>query len=396
MVHMTLLQHQTDFQECLRLASELLGGPARALDLEWKLEQMLRKQLRRIARRGIGSDAGIVRFKEERRGHEVAIGLELVSVSDAGRAIRLVKVSAPHGSDDSTECYEFWAVLGDDYRRLYRFLRMQLRREQGGVRPILREPDSTRLWDNTIGFLKRDCESLKQYGVPQKRGVLLLGEPGNGKTMACRWLRGQCVRQGLDWKSVSAEEYDSMREKAEAHELFELERPGVVFFDDLDMALRDRAQVGTTRDHSTFLAALDGLDVKRGVVYIFTSNATLVDLDPAFRRPGRIDLVMTFERPDAELRRRLITEAWHADIVAHLAVESVVRQTDGFSFAEMEELKKLLVLHQLDSGEWSWSAAWQAFQAGCEERDAQRIFGFNRPRFTTMARTLSVPQFTDR
>ncbi len=386
---MTLRQHQFDHQECLRSAAEALGEPVRAIDLDWTMEQLLRQHARVVGRAGLAGAAPVVRFEGGRAGREVAVGMELYALTAgtaAGAPLRVAKIIAPYDTYDTDEVYRFWAVPAADYRRLYRFLRTQLRRAQRSVAPVMHDEDRRRLWENTIGFLRHGCQRLARYGVPQKRGVLLLGEPGNGKTMACRWLRSECSRHGFEWRSVNAEEYAGAKENGRAHSLFQLDRPGVVVFDDLDMAIRDRDAVGHTADHSTFLAAMDGMDVRHGVVYIFATNARLAELDRAFYRPGRIDVTLQFAAPDADLRRRLIVEHWHADVVAGLSVDDVVRQTDGLSFAELEETKKLLVLTQLTEGDWNWPAAWRAFQAGCEDRKPTS-FGFARHSFTTTSCT---------
>jgi hypothetical protein len=306
------------------------------------------------------------------------VGLERFRIRPPGPPIRIVRVIAPRAFRQMDSLYEFWAVAAGDIRRFYRFLRHAMRLAQHNAPPIMPEAERARLWDHTIGFLRRGCEILRKFGVAQKRGVLLLGEPGNGKTMACRWLRSQCGRHGLDWRSVTAEEYESKRNDAEAHELFELERPGIVCFDDMDVALRDRDKFGETRDHSTFLGALDGLELRQGIVFIFTSNARLADLDPAFCRPGRIDLILSFMRPDSQQRARLIRESWHPEIALHIAIQEVVRQTDGLSFAEIEETKRLLVLDHLKSGQWDWPRAWKEFQSGREDRKDKGTIGFAR------------------
>jgi cell division protease FtsH len=366
----------SEIRRGLRLAEQDLGAPARAVSLTWNIEQMLLRVARREGRRGLDGGAAHLEFSSGRPGHELKFGLERFRVNTPDGPLRVVRVIAPQATYDPDACYEFWAVARADYLPLYRFLRAELRREQRAEPPIMRSEDQARLWDNSVGFLRRGSEVLRRYGVPQKRGILLLGEPGNGKTMACRWLRWECERRGLEWRSVSAEEYDEERRGGNAHQLFELCRPGMVFFDDVDMALRDRGADDPTPDRSTFLGALDGLSRHQGVVYVFTSNAKASQIDPAFRRPGRIDLVMSFPPPDAALRRQLIERTWHADLLANVAVDQIVAATDGLSFAEVEEVKKLLVLGYLHTNCWNWDGAWRLFRSGRGDSDASRRIGF--------------------
>jgi hypothetical protein len=109
-------------------------------------------------------------------------------------------------------------------------------------------------------------------------------------------------------------------------------------------------------------------------VYLFTSNLKPHELDPAARRPGRIDLFVEFPRPNAELRRQFFVEHWVAEARDNTPVDEAVRSTDGFSFAELDELKKLLVLRYLDIEVWDWAWARQEFARRNDgSRDQPRI-----------------------
>src|SRR5207248_11274974 len=134
-------------------------------------------------------------------------------------------------------------------------------------------------------------------------------------------------------------------------QLFSVDRCGIVFFDDMDLALRDRETVHETEDQAVFLSAMDGITVNEGVVFVFTTNCSLGLIDRAFKRPGRIDLVLHFNLPDAGLRRQLM-ERWHEEIRRHLDLEKAVVSTEGYSFAEVEELKNLLVMHFMEAERW--------------------------------------------
>lgn len=373
---MNIADHQRNHEFCLAQAAELLGTPVRALNLAWCAEQLFRAHLRLEGRRGLTSEYPLMSFTGGPKGQKLEYGLELYSLAIDCLSMPLVHIVAPQCGDWAPACYDFWAVPVDGHRRAYRFLRRLERQSFEAQPPIMRDADRQRLWDNTVGFLRQGSDRLKRFGFPQKRGVVLLGEPGNGKTMASRWLLAQCHRHGLRWRSVTAEEYETACQAGTVRALFELDGPGIVLFDDLDQALRDRDQQDAGTRRTTFLTELDGLYPREGVVYLFTSNTRWSDLDPAFRRPGRIDLLLTFPRPDADLRRRFVIERWHPELTAVLDLDSVVSETEDLTFAEMDEVKKLLVLRYLDEGRWDWTSAWAAYTESHGRSRLQRKIGF--------------------
>jgi hypothetical protein len=292
----------------------------------------------------------------------VQLGLRLYEIE----GVRFVRV---HGDVDERNMWlgNFAVVDRKDYRRLYRIaLRCRRDAEPPSPAPVLPPEQAEALWHNTIGYLDRtNLRRIKEYGGRARRGVLLTGAPGNGKTMACRWIWEECRRRRWDWRLVTPDTYQQARRnqcnaQEAVQELFRVGRRGVVFFDDMDLALRDRNTVHETEDQAIFLSAMDGISVTEGVVYVFTTNCPLELIDPAFKRPGRLDVVLHFKAPDAALRRRL-AERWHPDLRRHLDVNAVVASTDGYSFAEIEELKNLLILHFTDSQTWDWGWALKQF-----------------------------------
>ena len=160
---------------------------------------------------------------------------------------------------------DFVAVDRKDYRRLYR-IALRCRREQraaeraagaaaGAARPALEEHHRLSGRDN--------LDRIKAYGGRAKRGVLLTGSPGNGKTMACRWIWEACRQRRWEYRLVTPDNYRGARTNENVEELFSVERRGIVFFDDMDLALRDRDKIAETEDQAVFLSAMDGINVQR-------------------------------------------------------------------------------------------------------------------------------------
>ena len=212
--------------------------------------------------------------------------------------------------DYKDEAYDFYVVDRSNYIELFRIAVRASREKTAGDQPPVMHPDQLEtLRQNTIAYLDRqNLNRIKELGGRPKRGLLLTGPPGNGKTSACRWLWNECLRLGYEYKMVSPDAYQAARKACNPVEavkdLFTVNRRGVVFFDDMDIALRDRNTVKETDDQAVFLSALDGIEVNEGVVYVFTTNCFFELIDPAFKRPGRIDLVLHFQIPDATLATR--------------------------------------------------------------------------------------------
>lgn len=300
--------------------------------------------------------------------------------------VRFAHVVSQLDSTTESHFFNFHVVARADYLRLFRVaLRAMREREVAACPPVMKPDQLDTLRRNTLGYLDaKNLKRIKELGGRPKRGLLLTGPPGNGKTSACRWLWQECLRHGHEYKMVGPDAYRAARGSCApvqaVRELFTVSRRGVIFFDDMDIALRDRNTVKETDDQAVFLSALDGIEANEGVVYVFTTNCGLDLIDPAFKRPGRIDLVLHFHPPDAALRGELI-DRWHADVRAGFDVAAAVEQTDGYSFAEVEELKNLLILRHVETGGWEWDWAMEQFKQNRSElaADASRHVGFGLP-----------------
>ncbi len=308
----------------------------------------------------------------------IQIGIRVYEIE----GIRFARVRFHHS--DNTNCWGLDFITADqkDYGRLYKLaLKCRETNEPPSPPPVLPRDQLDTLWRNTIGYLQGgNLERIKAYGGRAKRGVLLTGAPGNGKTMACRWIWEACRKRSWEYRLVTPDTYRAARHHGTIDDLFSVERRGIIFFDDMDLALRDREKVNETEDQAVFLSAMDGITAHEGVAFVFTTNCSLDLIDRAFKRPGRLDVVLHFEPPDALLRRELL-DRWHPEIKSALDLERSVAETEGFSFAEVEELKNLLVMRYMEVAEWDWPWSLKQFEINRLELSNRpsRSVGFGAP-----------------
>jgi cell division protease FtsH len=277
-----------------------------------------------------------------------------------------VRVYSANAANRRCAGYNFLVCERADYRALYRKARIIRKQTAPPNPPPVLPPDTqAKLWQNTIGYLEpKNLDRIKRFG-------------GRG-----RWIHQECVRRNWDHKLITADDYAAARRDDDPGEavrqLFKVSKQGVIFFDDMDIALRDRDTVKETDDQSVFLTALDGVSGNEAVVYVFTTNCDIKLIDPAFRRPGRIDLTLHFAKPTADLRRRMV-ERWDAEIRAAIPIELMIEDSDGFSFAELDELRNLLIVDYLETGRWDWDRAKRAYRENRAELAAggkNRLVGF--------------------
>ncbi len=238
--------------------------------------------------------------------------------------------------------------------------------------PILRENLVNEVITNTIGFLLRRKE-IAQYGVRIRRGLLLDGPPGNGKTMLCRYIQELCTDNAIDWGIVTSSALDHAYQNNELNTLFQTFT--VTFFDDVDISYLDRGS-GNGKMACSILSAMDGMDQKSDVVRIFTTNEKIDKLDKAFTRPGRIDCTFTINKPDASLRRKLV-ESWPEEMISHIDIDALIIQSDDFSFAELEAIRSNLVTNFIFNQEWNLNKAFKDFSARREEIKPDSTLGYS-------------------
>ncbi len=178
-------------------------------------------------------------------------------------------------------------------------------------------------------------ETYHRYGVPWKRGILLVGTPGNGKTHAVKALVNALPQRCLYVKSFRGHGDPDEYSIADVFTKARRCAPCILVLEDLDSLV-------TKHNRSFFLNEMDGFAGNDGILTLATTNHP-GKLDQAIsRRPSRFDRTYHFDLPKAEVRRAYL-EHWNGSLEPEMrigadAVHEVGELTVDFSFAYLKEL----------------------------------------------------------
>ncbi len=178
-------------------------------------------------------------------------------------------------------------------------------------------------------------DKYTDLGLAWRRGALLIGPPGNGKTHCVRTLVKELAVASLYVQSLQHQYFESEQLLQRVFERARELRPCVLIFEDLDALVDEKNQ-------SFFLNQLDGFEKNDGLVVLATTNHPERIDSAIIDRPSRFDRKYHFELPEQDRRRRFLSDwqkrlsdqvDWPAD-----SVEALSQLTDGFSFAYLKEL----------------------------------------------------------
>ena len=231
-------------------------------------------------------------------------------------------------------------------------MKMQKKTFEEGKVPAVRFSDVAGMEENLqelrdiVTFLK-EGDKYAAMGAKMPRGVLLVGDPGTGKTMIAKAVAGEA---GVPFYAISGSEFVEVFAGVGAsrvRSLFQKARkkaPCIIFIDEIDAVGRERHSSGSGAEMeqdqtlNQLLVEMDGFDTTENVVVLAATNRIDV-LDSALTRPGRFDRRVYVSRPDVKGREAILgVHIKGKKLGEDVTLTNIARATPGLVGADLANI----------------------------------------------------------
>ena len=200
--------------------------------------------------------------------------------------------------------------------------------------------------EEIVEFLKNP-KKFTDMGARIPKGVLLVGQPGTGKTLLAKAVAGEA---GVPFFIISGSDFVEMFVGVGASRVRDLfdeakkKAPCIVFIDEIDAVGRQRgAGLGGGHDEreqtlNQLLVEMDGFSANEGVIVLAATNRPDV-LDKALLRPGRFDRQIVVGSPDVKAREQILeVHSRKKKLSIDVDLKTIAKNTSGFSGADLENV----------------------------------------------------------
>jgi proteasome-associated ATPase len=349
-------------------------------DLQHGQEVMLNEAMNVVAARGHERAGEVVMLKEILDGGDRAL---VIGHTDEERVIFLADVlrGTPLRSGDSLlletrSSYAYERVPKSEVEEL--ILEEVPDLDYGDIGGLAKQIEAIR---DAVELPFLHAELFREHHLRPPKGILLYGPPGCGKTLIAKAVANSLAKQvqkvhGGDEKATAfflnikgPELLNKYVGETERHIRLVFQRarekasegtPVIVFFDEMDSIFRTRGSGVSSDVENTIvpqlLSEIDGVEGLENVIVIGASNREDM-IDPAILRPGRLDVKIKIERPDAEAARDIFTKYITTDLPIHpddlaehagspeATVAGMIQHTVERMYSEVEENRFLEVTY---------------------------------------------------